>query len=222
MPPRRESPRNRSTLSGKIGFVRPRAVVTRAARADRQTHAIVFRLRGSYPGSLEAFDVHGPIGALAAGFHGGTPRAFGQERTDPVSSGNRVNGGQDAFCVSEAQSECRASGSKPFSTVSIAQESVPPVLIASRSVVVAETGRLQDAVGIADAAQRSPGEQRLVLEPLLFACLGFEEPLTADGARGTAVPAAEGGFGQSLATERIGMLERGLLEIAGWATCQGG
>jgi len=29
------------------------------------------------------------------------------------------------------------------------------------------------------------------------------------------VPAAEGGFRQPLATERIGMLERGLLEVAG-------
>src|SRR6266436_1565526 len=159
--------------------------------------------------------MHGPIGAAAAGFHRSTPRAFGQQRTDTVSLSNRGNGGQDALCVAEAQSECPRLGQQAFLDSLDSPRERASGADRVEPVVVAQTGRLQNAVGIADAAKRSQREQRLVLEPLLFARMRFEEPLAADRARGAAVPAAEGGFGQPLATERIGMLERGLLEIAG-------
>jgi len=88
--------------------------VTSAARADRQTQrhrlqAARIRIR-----QLEAFDMHGPIGTAAAGCHRSTPRAFGQQRTDTASLSNRGNGGQDALCVAEAQSECPRLGQQAF------------------------------------------------------------------------------------------------------------
>ena len=201
-------------LPGEIGFVSAGSVVARAAWTDSQTERHRLQAARIVSRHLETLDVHGPIRRGAAGFDRRTSRAFGQQRTDALALGNRVNSGNDSLGVAEAQSKRPRLRQQPLrdSLGRPGQRAAGADRV--ESVVVAETGRLQNAVRIADTAERSQRKQRLVLEPLLFAGLRFEEPLAANRARGAAVAAAERRFGQRLSAERIGILKGGLLEIA--------
>ena len=98
--------------------------------------------------------MHRPIGAVAPDLDRGSPRPLSQQRADALALGDRVDGGQHALSMSEAQSECLRLWQQPLLDALDRPGERTASADRIESIAIAEAGRFEDALRIADAAHR--------------------------------------------------------------------
>src|SRR6476659_518212 len=158
--------------------------------------------------------MHRPVAAIAAYFHGGTARAFRQERADSPALGDGSDCSENCFWLTEPQPELLRLRQQSFfaalhrpSQGAAGTDRVEPVKIT-------KLRRLKNAVGIANSAQRTQSEKGFIFHALIPTIESFEQALAADRACGAAMPSAEIIFGQRLSAHGVSIVEGRLLKVA--------
>src|ERR1041385_5922459 len=188
--------------------------MTGAARTCRQPKRHGFQAARLIAGKLQSFDVHRPIHAVAAYFHGGTTQNFRQKSADSLALADGSDGGENSFCRAEPKTELVHVRQQSLFTAFHQPSQGSACADGIESVNIAELCRVKNAVGIANSAERAQSKKRFIFHALIPAVESFEQTFAADRASGAAMPAAEVIFGQRLSAQRISVVEGRLLKVA--------